>query len=239
MNPIPQLTPHLKQLRLSGILDSLEVRNRQAVEQKLAYTDFLALLIEDEIARREQRKLVMRQRRAGINTQKTLESYDFTFNLGVNQAQIMDLATCRYLEEKVPVLIVGPCGTGKSHLAQALGHIAVRRGYDTVFTSHAKLLGQLASARAVGTYERKLAELAGISLQNMGEIERGKGNPTLITVEKLSSALGEDLSSIFDLGSSVLTKEQTTQELKSLLSGATKEQAQAILVVAQVILQVK
>ena len=85
MNPIPQLTPHLKQLRLSGILDSLEIRNRQAVEQKLAYTDFLALLIEDEIARREQRKLVMRQRRAGINTQKTLESYDFTFNLGVNQ----------------------------------------------------------------------------------------------------------------------------------------------------------
>jgi DNA replication protein DnaC len=159
MNPIPQLTPHLKQLRLSGILDSLEVRNRQAVEQKLAYTDFLALLIEDEIARREQRKLVMRQRRAGINTQKTLESYDFTFNLGVNQAQIMDLATCRYLEEKAPVLIVGPCGTGKSHLAQALGHIAVRRGYDTVFSSHAKLLGQLASARAVGTYERKLAAL--------------------------------------------------------------------------------
>ena len=64
MNPIPHLTPHLKQLRLSGILDSLEVRNRQAVEQKLAYTDFLALLIEDEIARREQRKLVMRQRRS-------------------------------------------------------------------------------------------------------------------------------------------------------------------------------
>jgi DNA replication protein DnaC len=106
------------------------------------------LLIEDEIARREQRKLVMRQRRAGI-----------TFNLGVNQAQIMDLATCRYLEEKVPVLIVGPCGTGKSHLAQALGHIAVRRGYDTVFASHAKLLGQLASARAVGNFERKLAAL--------------------------------------------------------------------------------
>ena len=87
--------------------------------------------------------------------------------------------------------------------------------------------------------QEQLAELAGISLQNMGEIERGKGNPTLVTVEKLSSALGEDLSSIFALGSSVLTKEQTTQELKSLLSGATKEQAQAILVVAQVILQKK
>ena len=168
MNPMPQLTPHLKQLRLSGILDSLEVRNRQAVEQKLAYTDFLALLIEDEIARREQRKLVMRQRRAGINAQKTLESYDFTFNLGVNQAQIMDLATCRYLKEKVPVLIVGPCGTGKSHLAQALGHIAVRRGYDTVFASHAKLLGQLASARAVGD---DLDKVTGTSLDKGVELD--------------------------------------------------------------------
>jgi len=87
--------------------------------------------------------------------------------------------------------------------------------------------------------QEQLAELAGISLQNMGEIERGKGNPTLVTVEKLSAALGEDLSSIFDLGNSVLTKDQAIQELMSLLSGTTKEQAQAILVVAQVILQKK
>lgn len=134
------------------------------MEQKLAYTDFLALLIEDEIARREQRKLVMRQRRAGINTQKTLESYDFTFNLGVNQAQVMDLATCRYLEEKVPVLIVGPCGTGKSHLGQALGHCAIRQGVDVLFTTCAQLTASLNAARATGSYERKLATLARVPL---------------------------------------------------------------------------
>ncbi len=87
--------------------------------------------------------------------------------------------------------------------------------------------------------QEQLAELAGISLQNMGEIERGKGNPTLVTVEKLSAALDEDLSSIFDFGCSVLTKEKAVQELTSLLSDATREQAQVILVVAQVILQVK
>ena len=156
MNPMPQLSPLLKQLRLSGILDSLEVRNRQAVDQKLSYVDFLSLLIEDEVARREQRKLVMRQRRAGFNSQKTLEGFDFSFNPSINQTQIMDLATCRFIEEKVCVLIVGPCGTGKSHLAQSLGHMAVRRGWDTLFTSHTKLLGQLSAARAVGTYERRV-----------------------------------------------------------------------------------
>ncbi|GAB6110249.1 helix-turn-helix domain-containing protein [Desulfomicrobium salsuginis] len=93
--------------------------------------------------------------------------------------------------------------------------------------------------RAKELTQEQLAEIAGISLQNMGEIERGKGNPTLVTVEKLSAALDEDLSSIFDFGSSVLTKEKAVQELEDLLSGATREQAQAILVVAQIILQEK
>ncbi|NCD09846.1 MAG: XRE family transcriptional regulator [Negativicutes bacterium] len=93
--------------------------------------------------------------------------------------------------------------------------------------------------RAKELTQEQLAEIAGISLQNMGEIERGKGNPTLVTVEKLSAALDEDLSSIFDFGSSVLTKEKAVQELEGLLSGATREQAQAILVVAQIILQEK
>ncbi len=74
MQPMPQLLPLLKQLRLSGILDTLEERNRQAIEQKLSYTDFLAILMEDEIARREQHKFSQRLRRAGFNSQKTLET---------------------------------------------------------------------------------------------------------------------------------------------------------------------
>jgi DNA replication protein DnaC len=159
MHPMPQLLPLLKQLRLSGILDSLEMRNQQAVEKKLSYTDFLALLIQDEVARREQNKFVQRQRRARINVQKTLETFDFSFNLNISQAQVQDLCTCRFIEEKAPVQIVGPCGTGKSHLAQAVAHMAVRKGYDTLFTSHSKLLGQLCASRAVGNYERKLAQL--------------------------------------------------------------------------------
>jgi DNA replication protein DnaC len=164
MNPMPSLTPLLKQLRLSGFLDSLEVRNRQAVDQKLSHLDFLALLVQDEVARREQRKFAMRQRRSGMGSQKTLEGFDFAFNPAISQAQVMDLATCRFLDEKVCVLVVGPCGTGKSHLAQALGHQAVRRGAETLFTTHGKLLGQLAAARGVGTYERKVQQLAKLDL---------------------------------------------------------------------------
>lgn len=164
MNPIPELTPALKQLRLSGILDSLEARNRQAIDGKLAYTEFLALLIQDEVARREQKKFASRLRRASFRAQKTLEGFDFDRLPGVNRNQIADLATGRYLDEKAPVLIVGPCGTGKSHLAQALGHCAVRQGRDVLFTSQSQLTTSLNAARAIGSYDRKLQQLARVDL---------------------------------------------------------------------------
>jgi len=164
MNPMPELTPNLKQLRLSGILDSLETRNRQAIESKLAYTDFLALLIQDEVARRDQKKLQARLRRASFRAQKTLEQFDFVRLPGVNRAQVQDLATGRYVQEKVCILIAGPCGTGKSHLAQALGHCAIRQGHDVLFTTQSQLLGNLHAARAIGGYDRRFQQYARVPL---------------------------------------------------------------------------
>jgi DNA replication protein DnaC len=149
MNPVPELAPNLKQLRLSGILDSLEARNREAISSKLAYTEFLSLLIHDEVARREQKKFALRLRRAAFRSGKSLDGFDFSRLPNVNQALIHDLATGRYLGERAPVLIVGPCGTGKSHLAQALGHCAVRQGVDVLFTTQAQLSASLTAARAI------------------------------------------------------------------------------------------
>lgn len=164
MNPLPEIVPHLKQLRLSGILDSLEARNRQAIEAKIAYTEFLALLIGDEVARREQKKFALRMRRATFRATKTLEQLDFERLPKLNRALVHELATGRYIEERAPVLIVGPCGTGKSHLAQALGHCAVRQGVDVLFTTCAQLTASLNAARATNTYERKLTSLARVPL---------------------------------------------------------------------------
>ena len=112
MNPSPELIPLLKQLRLSGILDSIERRNRQALEEKFSYMDFLAMILQDEVARRNQRRFALALRRASFRSQKTLEEFDFTFIPGLNRTLITDLASCRFIEEKVCVLIVGPCGTG-------------------------------------------------------------------------------------------------------------------------------
>jgi DNA replication protein DnaC len=164
MNPIPELAPQLKQLRLSGILDSLDARNRQALDGKLAYTEFLSLLIQDEVARREQKKFQMRLRRATFRATKTLEQFDFERLPKLNRTLVHELATGRYLAERAPVLIVGPCGTGKSHLGQALGHCAIRQGVDVLFMTCAQLTASLNAARATGSYERKLATLARVPL---------------------------------------------------------------------------
>jgi len=161
---MPELTPYLKQLRLSGLLETLAQRNREAIENKLSYPEFLALLIQDEAGRREQKKYALRLRRAGFRGDKTLEGFDFAFNPNIDQQQISDLADGRFIEEKVCVLIAGPCGTGKSHIAQAIGHCAVRRGYDVLFSTQTQLLGQLHAARGTGTLERKLKTLTRVPL---------------------------------------------------------------------------
>ena len=154
----------LKRLRLSGILDSLEARNREAIANKIPYTDFLALLIADEVARREHKKFNLRIRRAGFRSSKTLEQFDFDFNAAIDQGLIAELATCRFVAEKVAVLIAGPCGTGKSHIAQALGHAAVRADHDVLFTTQSQLLASLNAARAINAYERRFQTFARVAL---------------------------------------------------------------------------
>lgn len=163
-HPMPEINTLLKKLRLNHIIDTLPVRNREALERKLAYPEFLALLLQDEILSKENKKLTARIKRANIRGDKTLESFDFNFNPKINRAQIQELASCRFIEEKSPVLIVGPCGTGKSHLAQALAHCAIRQGIDTLWLPQSKLFNELQAAKAAGYYEKKFAEFTKVSL---------------------------------------------------------------------------
>lgn len=151
-----QLTPYLTKLRLSGILQTLETRNRQAIEGRWSYTEFLARLLEDEVERRAQKQLSLRVRRSQVNSTKTLETFDFAFNPTVNRQQLLHLATCEFVRQHRNVLICGPTGTGKTHLAQALIHEACRQGFDAHFTSVARMLQHLNGGRADGTFERRL-----------------------------------------------------------------------------------
>jgi DNA replication protein DnaC len=156
MELMHQLTPKLKQLRLSGVLETLDVRHRQAIDGQWTHVEFLARLLEDEVERRAQKQLALRVRRATVNTAKTLENYDFAFNPTVKRAQVLQLASGDYLRQKQNVLLCGPTGVGKSHLAQALGHEAIRQGYDVLFVNAHKMLQHLHGGRADGSLEKRL-----------------------------------------------------------------------------------
>jgi DNA replication protein DnaC len=108
-----QLPPKLKQLRLSGILDTLDVRTQQAISEQWSYIDFLARLLEDEVERRAQKQLTARVRRATLNTTKTLEGFDFSFNPSLNRQQVLQLARGDYIRQHRNVLICGLSGVGK------------------------------------------------------------------------------------------------------------------------------
>lgn len=150
------LVEQLKVLRLGGLVDTLELRLKEAQKQQLGYVDFLTLLVQDELERRSQSKFDRRMRKACFAEVKTLEEFNFSFNVVIERRRIYDLATCRFIESKENVCLCGPVGVGKSHLALALGHEAVRRGYDVRYLTATRLFSSLAAARADLSRERLL-----------------------------------------------------------------------------------
>jgi len=129
------LVTSIRKLRLSGMLQSLEIRLQEAAGNNLSPAEFLELILQDELNIRNQRLMERRTRAAGFRDVKTLEDFDFSFNPTVKRKQIFDLASCRFIREQRDVLFIGPPGVGKSHLAQALGHHAIRSGFTVLYRS--------------------------------------------------------------------------------------------------------
>jgi len=152
-----QLVPHLKQLRLSGILDGLDARTEQAVAERWSHLEFLTRLVQDEVERRAQKQLAMRVRRGGLLAGKTLTSFDFGFNPAIDRQLVYELATCAFVRQHRNVLLCGQTGVGKSHLAQALAHEAARQGFGVLVTGAHQMLASINAGRADGSYERRLA----------------------------------------------------------------------------------
>lgn len=137
----------------------MELRTRQATDDDLPHREFLFRLLHDEVERREAKQLQLRLRRAAFDSEKTLDDFDFAFNAKIPKSKVIDIATCNFIPRKENVLLVGPTGTGKSHLAQALGHRACRAGYSVLYLSAHELLTKLRASRADHSYDRTLARL--------------------------------------------------------------------------------
>ena len=150
------LQSKLRALRLGGMLETLDLRLDQAQQGPLGYLEFLELLLEDEISRRDAKSLASRVTKAHFEEQQTLEDFDWSFNAKIPAARIRDLATGQFIARKESVLICGPVGVGKTFIAQALGHQACRLGYSVLFIKTARLLSDLGGGRADGTWTTRL-----------------------------------------------------------------------------------
>mgnify|MGYP003565223417 CR=1 FL=1 len=164
MDELVMLKPNLKRLKLTGILESLELRINQAIDDKLSYSTFLNYLLSDEIERRDQKILMKILTRSNLEPNKTFEFYDFSFNTNIPKETIMELATCGFLNKKQVLLFVGPSGVGKSHLAQAIGHEACRRGIEAMFWNTFNLFKWINSGRGDGSYERRMKQIIKLPL---------------------------------------------------------------------------
>ena len=156
MNIDHHIAHQLRSLRLGGFLDTLDLRLMQAREEELPHLNFLQMMLQDEIERREARKLTKRLSRASFEEEKTIEGFDFSFNPKIKRSLVKDLSSCLFIEKKEHALIYGPAGVGKTHLAQALGHEACRKGYDVLFVKAVKMLRSLLAARADHSWEKRI-----------------------------------------------------------------------------------
>ena len=164
MNINGQIEHKLRQLRLTGILQTLPVRIKQAEEGKSGYEEFLMMLLEDEYERRQSGKLIKRLKQAGFEEEKTFEGFDFGFNPQIPVKRIKQFANCAYIQKKENIFLLGPVGVGKTHIAQALGHIACRMGHDVIFAKAAAMLRYLHGGRADQSWERRIKQYTSVEL---------------------------------------------------------------------------
>ena len=142
----------LRQLRLGGMAAVLETRLHQAQAEAMAPIDLIACLVADELTRRSDRLLERRRKQAAFRDPlKTLDNFDFHFNPKMNRSLVFDLATCAFIAKREDALFLGPGGTGKSHLGQAIGQAAIQQGYRVMYRETHVLLDDLAEAVAEGT----------------------------------------------------------------------------------------
>ncbi len=214
MSPTDELVPLLKRIRLSGVLESLQLRIDQAVDDKASYPEFLLRVVGDEVERRDAKQLSTRLRRANFEHAKTLEDFDFTFNTDIPRHKVIDLATCSFVSRRRNALLLGDTGTGKSHVAQAIGHRACLLGLEVFFISAQKVFASLRAARADDSYDRVLARYAKPDLLIIDDL----GLRTLRYDEPLD--LYEIIRCRYETGSILVTSNRAVDEWQSLFDDA-------------------
>ena len=209
---VVELERSLRQLHLSGMATVLEIRLRQAQAETMAPIDLIACLVSDELTTRADRLLLRRRKQAGFrDPDKTLDNFDFNFNPKMNRSLVFDLATGTFIAKHEDALFLGPGGTGKSHLAQAIGQAAILQGYKVLYREAHVLLDELADASADGTRKDYMQSVATVPLLILDDFG----------MRKLPHTAAEDLLEIvmrrYERFSTLLTSNRPVEDWGKLL----------------------
>jgi len=207
-----ELQRALRQLRLGAMASVLETRLRQAQAEAMPPIDLVSCLVSDELTRRCDRLLERRRKQAGFrDANKTLDNFDFTFNPKMNRSLVFDLATSTFISKREDALFLGPGGTGKSHLAQAIGHAAIQQGYKVIYRETHVLLEELADAVLDGTRKQYMETIATVPLLIIDDFG----------MRRLPQTAAEDLLEIvmrrYERASTLLTSNRPVEDWGKLL----------------------
>lgn len=207
-----EVTRALRQLRVSGMAATLESRILQAQAEQLPPIDLISALVQDELLRRQDRLLDRRIKQAGFrDAGKTLDTFDMDFNKKMERRIVFELAAGHFITRCEDVLLLGPPGTGKSHLAQALGHAAIRQGHKVLYREAHVLLEELAEATLDGTRKERFCEMATVPLLVIDDLG----------MRKLPATAAEDLLELvmrrYERASTLLTSNRPVEDWGKLL----------------------
>lgn len=210
-----ELNHALRQLRLGGMAAVLETRLHQAQSEAMAPIDLISILVSDELTRRGDRLLERRRKQAGFrDPHKTLDNFDFGFNKKMNRSLVFDLATGTFITKREDALFLGPPGTGKSHLAQAIGQAVIQQGYKVLYRETHTLLDELADATLDGTRKEYIEWLVSLPLLILDDLG----------MRKLPLSAAEDLLEIimrrYERASTILTSNRPVDDWGKLLGDA-------------------
>ena len=205
-----ELDRALRQLRLGGMADVLSIRVQQARAENLGPLDFIGLLVHDELQRRRDRLIERRIKAAGFRDRKTLDTFNWKFNTGLDRALIFELASGRFIEQHEDVLLLGNSGVGKSHIAQAIGMTAIHAGFRVLYREAHVLFEEMLLANATGERPAAIAAYSEIPLLIVDDLG----------MRKLPASAAEDLLEIvmrrYERASTVLTSNRPLDDWPKL-----------------------